>query len=62
LFLASCKKYEIVDAAKADGKTPADFQAEDYDYFREMDMRPDGTVDANGNSVLKSLDLTADEI
>jgi hypothetical protein len=53
---------QIVDEAKALGKSPADFPADDYDYFREMDMRPDGTVDANGNSKLKSLELTKDEI
>jgi hypothetical protein len=62
LALASCKKYEVVDEAKAAGKTTADFQADDHDYFRDMDMRPDGTVDANGNSTLKPLDLTKDEI
>src|SRR5437667_11497678 len=59
---AGCRKYEIVDQAKAAGETPADFPADDYDYFRDMDMRPDGTVDANGNSVLKPLDLPPDEI
>ncbi len=62
LALASCKKYEVVDEAKAAGKTTADFPADDHDYFRDMDMRPDGTVDANGNSTLKPLDLTKDEI
>jgi hypothetical protein len=62
LALASCKKYEVVDEAKATGKTPADFPADDYDYFRDTDMRPDGTVDANGNSILKPLELTPDEI
>ncbi|HEU5246256.1 MAG TPA: cytochrome c, partial [Candidatus Udaeobacter sp.] len=62
LVLAGCRKYEIVDEAKALGKTPADFPADDYDYFRQMDMRPDGTVDANGNSILKPLELTPDEI
>jgi hypothetical protein len=55
-------KADIVDEAKAQGKTPADFPADDYDYFRDMDMRPDGTTDASGNSVLKPLDLTKDEI
>jgi hypothetical protein len=60
--VAGCKKYEVVDEAKAAGKTPADFPADDYDYFRDMDMRPDGTVDASGNSVLKPLELTPDEI
>jgi hypothetical protein len=53
---------QIVDEAKALGKSPADFPADDYDYFREMDMRPDGTVDASGNSKLKPLELTKDEI
>jgi hypothetical protein len=62
LVLAGCRKYEIVDEAKALGKTPSDFPADEHDYFREMDMRPDGTVDANGNSVLKPLELTPDEI
>jgi hypothetical protein len=52
----------IIDEAKALGKTAADFPADGYDYFREMDMRPDGTVDANGNSKLKPLDLGQDEI
>ena len=61
LVLAGCKKYEIVDEAKAEGKTPADFSADDYDYFRDMDMRPDGTVDAAGNSVLKPLELKENE-
>jgi hypothetical protein len=62
LAFASCKKNEIVDEAKAAGKTPTDFPADDYDYFRDMDMRPDGTVDASGNSILKPLELTPDEI
>jgi len=62
LVLAGCWKHEIVDEAKAEGKTPGDFPADDYDYFRGMDMRPDGTVDANGNSELKPLDLTPDEV
>ena len=62
LVLAGCAKHEIVDEAKAEGKTPSDFPADDYDYFRDMDMRPDGTVDVNGNSVLKPLDLTPDEV
>jgi hypothetical protein len=62
LGFASCEKNEIVDEAKAAGKTPADFPADANDYFREADMRPDGTLDANGNSVLKPLDLTPDEI
>jgi hypothetical protein len=62
LVLASCKKNEPVDEAKAAGLTTADFPADDYDYFREMDMRPDGTVDANGNSRLKPLELQPDEI
>lgn len=53
---------DIVDEAKAQGKTPADFPADDYDYFRDMDMRPDGGTDASGTSVLKPLDLTKDEI
>ena len=53
---------DIVDEAKAAGKTPADFRADGYDYFHDADMRPDGTLDANGNSVLKPLDLTPDEI
>jgi hypothetical protein len=46
---------DIVDEAKAQGKTPADFPADDYDYFRDMDMRPDGTVDAKDNRTLKPL-------
>ena len=62
LLFAGCKKNQPIDEAKALGKTPADFPADDRDYFREMDMRPDGTVDASGNSVLKPLDLTPDEI
>ena len=53
---------EIVDEAKALGKTPADFPADDKDYFRDADMRPDGTIDASGNSTLKPLNLTPDEI
>jgi len=53
---------DIVDEAKAQGKTPADFPADDYDYFRDMDTRPDGTEDVGGNSTLKPLDLTPDEI
>jgi hypothetical protein len=53
---------DIVDEAKAQGKTPADFPADDYDYFRDMDMGPDGTADASGNSTLKPLDLTKDEV
>ena len=60
--LAGCGKHEIVDEAKAEGKTPGDFPADDRDYFRGMDMRLDGTVDVNGNSVLKPLDLTPDEV
>jgi hypothetical protein len=62
VLLARVATADIVDEAKAQGKTPADFPADDYDYFRDMDMRPDGTIDANGNSVLKPLDLTKDEI
>ena len=62
LSLVSCKKTEPIDEAKASGKTTADFQADDHDYFRDMDMRPDGTVDANGNSTLKPLEVTKDEI
>jgi RoxA-like, cytochrome c-like len=62
LVLGGCGKHEIVDEAKAEGKTPADFPADDRDFFRGMDMRPDGTVDVNGNSVLKPLDLTPDEV
>jgi hypothetical protein len=61
-WLSSVACAEIVDEAKAQGKTPADFPADDYDYFREMDMRPDGTADAAGNSTLKPLDLSKDEI
>ena len=53
---------DIVDEAKAQGKTPADFPADGYDYFRDMDMRPDGTEDGSGNSALKPLDLTPDEV
>ena len=60
--ISACNKKELVDEAKAAGKMTADFQADDHDYFRDMDMRPDGTVDANGNSTLKPLDLTKDEI
>lgn len=60
--VAGCKKYEIVDEAKALGQKPSDFPADAYDYFQSMDMRPDGTVDANGNSVLKPLELTPDAI
>ena len=62
LFETGCNKNEPVDEAKAGGKTTADFAADEYDYFRDMDMRPDGTVDANGNSRLKPLELTPDEI
>jgi hypothetical protein len=62
LVFAGCGKHEIVDEAKAQGKTPADFPADAYNYFRGMDMRPDGTVDVNGNSVLKPLELTPDEV
>jgi len=62
LAVASCKKNELVDEAKAAGKTTADFPADEYDYFRDMDMRPDGIADANGNSRLKPLELTTDEI
>ena len=51
---------DIVDEAKAQGKTPADFPADDYDYFRDMDMRPDGTEDRSGNRSLKPLGLTKD--
>ena len=53
---------EIVDEAKALGKTAADFPADGKDYFRDADMRPDGTVDANGNSKLEPLKLNPDEI
>jgi hypothetical protein len=60
--LASVAVADIVDEAKAQGKTTADFPADDYDYFRDMDMRPDGTDDGSGNSTLKPLDLTKDEI
>jgi hypothetical protein len=62
LGLTSVTAADIVDEAKAQGKTPADFPADDYDYYRDMDMRPDGTADASGNSTLKPLDLTKDEI
>jgi hypothetical protein len=60
--VAGCERNELVDEAKALGKTPADFPADDFDYFQQMDVRPDGTVDANGNSILKPLELTPDEI
>ncbi len=53
---------EIVDEAKGQGKTVADFKLDDHDYFHEADMRPDGTVDGTGNSVLKPLPLAPDEI
>src|SRR6266446_1704237 len=62
---------DIVDEAKALGKTPEDFPAASYDYFRAMDMvpameagadgEPKAVVDTSGNTVLKPLDLTADE-
>ena len=60
--LASRAPGQIVDEAKALGKTAADFPAATNDYFHEMDMEPDGTVDSNGNSRLKPLALTPDEI
>ncbi|MEY2558952.1 MAG: hypothetical protein QOE34_2377 [Verrucomicrobiota bacterium] len=62
ISLSKTGSADIVDEAKAQGKSPSDFPADDFDYFRDMDMRPDGTTDANGNSTLKPLDLTADEI
>jgi hypothetical protein len=62
LWLSSIASADIVDEAKAQGKTPTDFPADDYDYFRDMDMRPDGTTDASGNSILKPLDLAKDEV
>ena len=46
---------ELVDEAKAQGKTVADFPADDFDYFKAMDQRRDG-------GVLKPLALGADEI
>ena len=46
---------ELVDEAKAQGKTVADFPADDFDYFKDMDQRPDG-------GALKPLALGADEI
>jgi hypothetical protein len=61
LTVAGCEKNEVVDEAKAADKTAADFPADANDYFHDADMRPDGTVDARGNSVLKPLELTPDE-
>jgi hypothetical protein len=55
-------KNEVVDEAKATGKTAADFPADANDYFHDADMRPDGALDAAGNSVLRPLELTPDEI
>jgi hypothetical protein len=54
LGLTSVTAADIVDEAKAQGKTPADFPADDYDYYRDMDMRPDGTADASGTSSTSS--------
>ena len=62
LVFAGWQEKRAVDEAKALGKTPADFPADDKDYFRDADMRPDGTIDASGNSTLKPLNLTPDEI
>jgi processive rubber oxygenase RoxA-like protein len=60
--IGACTKNEVVDEAKATGKTAADFPADVNDYFHDADMRPDGTLDAAGKSVLKPLELTPDEI
>jgi hypothetical protein len=60
--IGACMKNEVVDEAKATGKTAADFPADVNAYFHAADMRPDGTLDAAGKSVLKPLELTPDEI
>jgi hypothetical protein len=39
LTFGGCHKNEPIDEAKAAGQTTADFQADDHDYFRDMDMR-----------------------
>src|SRR5205809_7479944 len=62
LFETGCNKNDPVDEAKAGGKTTADFAADEYDYFRDMDMRPDGTVDATANSRLTPPESTPDAI
>lgn len=49
--IGACMKNEVVDEAKATGKTAADFPADVNDYFHDADMRPDGTLDAAGKSV-----------
>src|SRR5438552_3655781 len=53
---------QIIDEAKAQNKTSKDFPASDYDYFRDMDMVASGTTDPNGNTKLKLLELTPDEV
>jgi processive rubber oxygenase RoxA-like protein len=58
----ACNKKELVDEAKAAGKMAADFPADVNDYFHDADMRPDGTLDAAGKSVMRPLELTPDEI
>ncbi len=46
----------IVDEARAQGKTAADFPAASYDYFHDMDMV------ADGHGGLRPLELSEDEI
>lgn len=61
LGLVSASSADIIDEAKAQGKTAADFPADGFDYFQKMDMRPGGTADADGNT-LQPLQLSEDEI
>jgi hypothetical protein len=52
---------DVLDEAKAAGKTELDFPAADYDYFRDMDQAV--RIGPDGKSLgLQRLDLAGDEI
>src|SRR5438552_3623422 len=64
-FLAnmwSPEQTDVYDEAKAAGKTPGDFPAAGYDYFRDMDMVVAWEKGKDEKRTLKPLDLDADEI
>src|SRR5438876_223027 len=63
LGACSRSRSNIVDEAKAAGKTPADFAPDATDYFRSMDMASEAP-DAAGSapSRLVPLSLSPDEI
>jgi hypothetical protein len=61
-FFACSRQESVVDEAKQAGKTAADFPADDFDYFAEMDMIAAPSSDRGAASALSRLILTPDEI